>query len=99
MAVLGFPGSRLLELAGASGRSTYPEGFPDRGYAAGRLIERGLPGALIDDDSGIAAQAVALAPSVATLCVHGDSPGAVGHARAVRRALEEAGYEGAPFLG
>jgi UPF0271 protein len=97
--VLGFPGSKLLDLAATARRATYEEGFPDRGYAGGRLIDRGLPGALLDDAEAIAAQAVRLAPDVASLCVHGDSPGAVAHARAVRRGLEDAGYLIAPFLG
>ena len=63
--VLGFPGSRLLELAAAAGRATYGEGFPDRGYAEGRLLDRGEPGALLDDEEAIADQAVELAPDVA----------------------------------
>jgi UPF0271 protein len=96
--VLGFPGSRLLHLAADAGRATYDEGFPDRGYADGRLIDRGRPGALIEAADDIACQAVALAPDVASLCVHGDSPGAVAHAHAVRRALEAAGYRLASFL-
>ena len=98
LAVLGFPGSRLLALAAADGRATYEEGFPDRGYAGGRLVERGSPGALLEDEDRIAAQAVRLAPSVDSLCVHGDSPGAVASARAVRRALEGASYRVGPFL-
>src|SRR4051794_35870023 len=98
LAVLGFPGSRLLALAAAAGRATYDEGFPDRGYAGGRLIERRRPGALIDDEDRLVAQAVLLAPSVDSLCVHGDSPGAVAHAHAVRRALEAASYRVGPFL-
>ncbi len=97
--VLGFPGSRLLALASAAGRTTYDEGFPDRGYADGRLIERRRPGALLEDADEIAAQAVRLAPTVASLCVHGDSPGAVARARAVRRALEEASYRVVAFVG
>jgi UPF0271 protein len=96
--VLGFPGSRLLGLAAAAGRATYDEGFPDRGYADGRLIDRGRPGALLGGAGEIARQAVALAPGVASLCVHGDSPDAVAHAHAVRRALAAAGYRVAPFL-
>jgi UPF0271 protein len=98
LAVLGFPGSRLLELAAAAGRPSYVEGFPDRGYVDGRLVERGEPGALLADVEQIARQAVSLAPGVASLCVHGDSAGAVAHAHAVRRALEAAGYVLAPFL-
>jgi UPF0271 protein len=98
--VLGFPGSRLLALAAGAGRATYEEGFPDRGYdREGRLVARGEPGALLDDEASITAQAVALAPAVASLCVHGDSSGAVGHARAVRRALVAAGWVLRPFAG
>jgi 5-oxoprolinase (ATP-hydrolysing) subunit A len=96
--VLGFPGSLLLRLAADAGRASYPEGFPDRGYVDGRLIDRGEPGALLPDDAAIARQAVVLAPRVASLCVHGDSPGAVAHAHAVRRALEGAGYRVRSFL-
>lgn len=96
--VLGFPGSRLLGLAAAAGRATYAEGFPDRGYTDGRLIGRGEPGDLLEDEAEIAAQAVALAPSVESLCVHGDSPGAVAHALAVRRALEAASYAVRAFV-
>jgi 5-oxoprolinase (ATP-hydrolysing) subunit A len=96
--LLGFPGSRILDLATDAGRSTWREGFPDRGYADGRLIDRGRPGALLEDDASIARQALDLAPTVDSLCVHGDSPGAVAHAHAVRRALEHAGYRVVTFL-
>jgi UPF0271 protein len=96
--VLGFPGSRLLELAAAAGRAAYPEGFPDRGYSDGRLIDRGQQGALLESTQAIAAQAVRLVGAVASLCVHGDSPGAVAHAGAVRRALGDAGYVVTSFL-
>jgi UPF0271 protein len=98
LAVLGFPGSLLLRLAAAAGRPSYDEGFPDRGYADGRLVDRGQPGALLTDGEEIARQAVALAPAVASLCVHGDSPDAVAHAHDVRRALEAAGSLLVPFL-
>jgi UPF0271 protein len=96
--VLGFPGSRFLALAAAAGRAAYVEGFPDRGYRDGRLVDRAEPGALLEGDEAIAAQAVDLAPDVASLCVHGDSPGAVAHAHAVRRALAGAGYSLRSFL-
>jgi UPF0271 protein len=97
LAVLGFPGSRLLGLAADAGRASYHEGFPDRGYRDGRLVDRAEPGALLGDADAIARQAVSLAPTVASLCVHGDSPGAVAHAHAVRRALTEAGWRLAAF--
>jgi UPF0271 protein len=92
--VLGLPGGALLRLAVDAGREIRLEGFPDRGYSAdGRLIPRDQPGALIHDPSEIAANAVALAESVDSVCVHGDSAGAVEAARAVRRALEIEGWD------
>ncbi|MEP9365464.1 5-oxoprolinase subunit PxpA [Nocardioides sp. CN2-186] len=91
--VLGMAGV-LLSLADAAGRRWFLEGFPDRGYAAdGRLLPRSEPGALAEEETAIVAQALDLAARVDSVCLHGDSPGAVGHAIAVRRALEGAGYE------
>lgn len=90
--VLGMPGA-LLSRAGAVGRVVFHEGFPDRGYTPeGRLVPRSEPGALLETETQIVAQALALAPRVDSVCLHGDHPGAVGHARAVRRALEAAGF-------
>lgn len=91
--VLGMSGSLLLELARVGGRRVVHEGFPDRGYTdEGGLLPRDQPGAVLEDSDEIARRAVELADSVGSLCVHGDSPGAVGHARAVRAALEGSGY-------
>jgi UPF0271 protein len=96
--VLGLPGGVLLELAAADGRRTWREGFPDRGYTPeGRLVPRDQPGALVTDGASVAAHAVDLAARVDSVCVHGDSPSAVAHARSVRRALEAAGYRVRPF--
>lgn len=90
--VLGMPGSLLLDLAQQRGRGVRFEGFPDRGYtAAGTLVPRDRPGALIADPAEVAARAVDLAVRVDSVCVHGDSPGAVATAHAVRRALRSAG--------
>ena len=61
--------------------------------ADGRLLPRSEPGALVEDEAAIVAQALSLAGRVDSVCLHGDSPGAVGHALAVRRALEAAGYQ------
>lgn len=94
--VLGLPGSTLLRLAGERGLRAVAEGFPDRGYTPeGRLVPRDRPGALIADVDEIAANAVGLARSgrVETVCVHGDSAGAVDAARAVANALRAAGME------
>jgi UPF0271 protein len=98
LAIVGFPGSELLAAAAAAGLTPVAEGFADRGYAGdGTLLARGERGALLSGKSA-AAQAAELARrGVKTLCVHSDSPGAAATARAVRRALEEAGLAVVPF--
>jgi UPF0271 protein len=95
--VLGLPGGLLLALAAGAGRAVLHEGFPDRAYLEdGRLVPRTEPGAVLTDAAAIAARAVELAsqdtPELDSLCVHGDTPGAVAHAHAVRRSLEAAGF-------
>jgi UPF0271 protein len=112
--VLGLPGSALLRAAEAAGLQPVPEGFADRGYTPdGRLVPRGEPGALVHDPAAVAQRAVRMAvegtvvavdgsivaTEVASLCVHGDTPGAVALARAVRAALADAGVAPAPFAG
>jgi UPF0271 protein len=94
-------GGRLADLARGLGRTTWVEGFPDRGYdnAGTRLLPRSHPGALLLAETEIVEQALRLAPAVASLCLHGDSPGAVAHAAAVRRALQDAGWVVRPFAG
>ena len=100
--VLGLPGSVLLDLAARDGRTVWREGFPDRGYTdgpwSGRLLPRDQPGAVLTDPDEVAARAVAMAQTgdVDSVCVHGDSPGAVRTARAVRVALETAGIDVRP---
>lgn len=90
--VLGMPGSVMLAMAAERGRGVRLEGFPDRGYTDdGRLLPRDQPGALVHDPDEVARRAVHLAATVDSVCVHGDSPGAVATARAVRDALESAG--------
>ncbi len=92
--VLGMPGSLVLTLAGARGRRVRLEGFPDRGYTDdGGLLPRDAPGALVTAPDLVAARAVELAGEVDSVCVHGDSPGAVTAASAVRRALRAAGFD------
>lgn len=98
--VVGLAGSVLVAEAQSAGMRAASEGFPDRAYNSdGTLRSRRLPGALIEEVDEICAQAVRLAThgivvegrppiSIDTLCLHGDHPGAAGHAAAVRRALE-----------
>jgi UPF0271 protein len=92
--VLGLPGSAILRLASEAGRRVVREGFPDRGYTdEGRLVPRDQPGALVEDLDEIAVNALGLARSVDSVCLHGDSPGAVAAATRVRAALVGAGWE------
>ena len=112
VALLGAPGSRLVALAQEAGLVTVAEGFADRAYRAdGTLVPRTEPGAVHHTVAAVVAQALALAVDgtartldgdavavpVRSLCVHGDTPGAVAMARAVRAALTEAGVRVAPF--
>lgn len=90
--LLGLPGSRVLDLARDAGMPTVREGFADRAYTPqGRLVPRTEAGAVLHEPAEVAAQAVRLLGRVDSICVHSDSPGALGLARAVRAALEQAG--------
>jgi UPF0271 protein len=110
--VLGLAGSALLGCAAEAGLPTITEAFVDRAYLpSGELIPRGEPGAVLDDPNIIASRSVqlvldsmvtasdgtAIAVNADSLCVHGDTPGAVEIARTVRRALEQAGVTIAAF--
>jgi UPF0271 protein len=105
MAVLAAPGSPLLAVADALGMETVAEAFADRAYLAdGRLVPRTEPGAVLTDPATVAARAVAIATEhrvsaidgtpvevhARSICIHGDTPGAVALARAVRAGLEMA---------
>jgi UPF0271 protein len=90
--VTGPPDGALAELARAWNLRYLREGFADRGYRVdGTLVPRGEPGALLSDGALAAAQALRLAGSVDTLCVHGDGPHALELLGAVRAALSGAG--------
>jgi UPF0271 protein len=111
--VLGLPGSVLLGLAEAAGLTTVAEAFVDRAYLSdGSLVPRDRDGAVLRDPETVAARAVGMVVTGAvgaadgspvtvrarSLCVHGDSPGAVSLATAVRAGLEAAGVTLAPFV-
>ena len=100
--VLGLPGSVLLELAAAAGLTTVTEYFVDRNYTAdGRLVDRRLPDALLTDQKQAVARAVQAAAEerADSFCTHGDTPGAVELAAAVRAGLLAHGFTLAPFAG
>jgi 5-oxoprolinase (ATP-hydrolysing) subunit A len=93
VALLAWPGSELYEQARLAGMGAFAEGFADRGYADGRLVSRDQPGALLAAPAA-AKQAVALAQAgdVQSICVHGDTAGAVELTAQVRAALSAAGF-------
>ncbi|GAA4595408.1 UPF0271 protein [Actinoplanes octamycinicus] len=112
--VLCQPGSVLFQRAAAAGLTAVAEGFADRGYRPdGRLVPRSQPDALVHDPAAVVARATRMAADgevvaadgsviacrVRSICVHGDTPGAVELARAVRAGLAERVTVGAFALG
>ena len=92
--VFGLAASPMLEVWRAMGLTAMGEAFADRRYEPdGTLRSRKLPGALITDPREAARQAVRLAREghAQTICVHGDTPGAVEILIAVREALQAEG--------
>jgi UPF0271 protein len=98
--------SAMRRAAEGEGLRFAAEAFADRAYERdGTLVPRGLPGAVVTDTAEVAARALRIAGegriasrhgteialAADTVCLHGDTPGAVEHARAVRAALEGAG--------
>jgi UPF0271 protein len=93
-AFVGLPNSELQKAAAASGLDFIGEGFIDRAYQDdGQLVPRSQPGAVHDSLELVLPQAISLVDKVDTLCIHGDTPGAAGVAKAVRDALEEKGVQ------
>lgn len=107
LALYGLAGSEPMAAAAADAHLRFvPEAFADRRYTPAGLLEpRSEPGSLITDPALAAAQAVAIAVEhlataaggaslrvqAESICCHGDTPGAVEIAAAVRRGLEAAG--------
>jgi UPF0271 protein len=88
------PAGGALEAAAARASMAFArEAFADRGVRPdGTLVPRGDPGAVVSDPARVAARAAELCArgDVDTICVHGDSPGAVALARAARAAIDPA---------
>ena len=106
LAVLGLAGSAVERAARSAGLRFVREAFVDRGYRPdGTLVPRTEPGAVLSGPDAIAERAVRMvadgrvraadgsdiAVAVDSLCVHGDTPGAVAMAEAVRRRLDAEG--------
>jgi UPF0271 protein len=113
LVLMGLAGAPILDQARAAGLAVVAEAYADRAYTpAGHLVPRREAGAVLHDASLIAARMVRLATEgvveaidgsviridAQSICVHGDSPGAVAIAREVRGRLEAAGIAIAPFL-
>lgn len=108
LALMGLPGSEALRRGERAGLATITEAFADRAYRPdGSLVPRSEDGAVLTDSAAIAARVVGLVVDhrvtaidgtvieveTESVCLHGDTPGAVDHARHVSRALAEAGVE------
>jgi 5-oxoprolinase (ATP-hydrolysing) subunit A len=106
--VLGMAGSAFFDEAARLGLRTVAEAFADRAYRPdGQLVSRRDPGAVLHDPVAIAERVVAMVNSgqvtaidgaqipvsVESVCVRGDSPGAVQIATAVRDQLKTAGID------
>ena len=106
--VLGMAGSTFFDEAARRGLRTVAEAFADRAYRPdGQLVSRREPGAVLHDPAMIADRVVTMVTSgrvtaidgrpvtvsAESVCVHGDSPGAVQIATAVRDQLKAAGIE------
>lgn len=112
LAALVLAGSPAVEVLSNKGVRVVREGFADRGYTAdGRLVSRRQSGALITDPALVAergwriatgapieaADGSPLALEVDSLCIHGDTPGAVDLARALREGLADRSVPVAAF--
>jgi UPF0271 protein len=104
--LFGLPNSELLRAGQAAGLAIAAEVFADRAYDPdGALTARSKPGSVIHDTQQVVERAIkmvrdqqviavdgsTLALQADTICLHGDTPGAADHAKAVRAGLERAG--------
>lgn len=111
--VLLLPGSRGLQLAAEAGLRGVAEAFADRNYEPdGTLVSRREPDAVLHDVDQVVANMVRLATAgeivardgtvlpmeAESICVHGDTDGAVQMAAAVRAGLQDAGVEIRSFV-
>ncbi|MGV2108317.1 LamB/YcsF family protein [Agrobacterium vitis] len=113
LVLMGLAGAPILDLARTSGLSTVAEAFADRAYTPqGQLVSRREAGAVLHDAEKIASRMVQLARQgtleaidgsvikveAQSICVHGDSPGAVAIAQEIRKRFEAEGIAVQPFV-
>lgn len=114
LVLMGLAGAPVLAQAQAAGLAVMAEAFADRAYQPdGQLVSRREAGAVLHDPALVAARMLRLATEgvieavdgsslrleAGSICVHGDSPGAVAMARQIRETLVQAGVTIAPFTG
>ncbi|EPX81153.1 LamB/YcsF family protein [Litoreibacter arenae] len=105
LSILAISGMQLEHAARDAGVPVYSEIFADRGYlSSGQLVPRGQDGAMIHDPDKAADRLLAFLDSglmpvidgdpielnAQSICVHGDSDGAVAMARTIRKRLTDA---------
>jgi 5-oxoprolinase (ATP-hydrolysing) subunit A len=113
LAVLCLPDSELSRCAERAGLRAVVEAFADRAYTpAGHLVPRRETGAVLADPEAVVERALRLAQegemvaidctrlglAAESLCVHGDTPGAVALVEGIRAAFADAGITLAPFV-
>jgi UPF0271 protein len=111
--VLGLPGSAFLDEAERVGLRTVAEAFADRAYTPqGTLVSRSEPGAVLSDPEAVANRVLTMITDgtveavdgrtvevrAESICLHGDSPGAVAMANAVRDLLRVNAVDITPFV-
>lgn len=114
LVLLGLAGGVVLEVARRAGLQVAAEAFADRAYTPdGLLVPRSQEGAVLHDPTAVAERMVRFAETgmicavdgtdvrvdAQSICVHGDSAGAIAMAAETRRRLLEAGVGIAPFAG
>ncbi|KAB0546155.1 LamB/YcsF family protein [Pseudomonas argentinensis] len=114
LVLVALAGSPLIELARREGLTCTAEAFADRAYTTqGTLVSRREPGAVLHDAEQVAQRMLRLVQSgeveaidgsitrveADSICVHGDSPGAIQMAREVRQLLEQSGVSLQAFAG
>ena len=114
LVMMGLAGAPILAQAREAGLATVAEAFADRAYTpAGTLVSRREAGAVLHDPDLIAARMLRLATegvieavdgsplhlSADSICVHGDSPGAVAISARIREVLIAGGVSVRPFAG
>jgi UPF0271 protein len=112
LVLLTYPDGHATRIAQEMGLRTCAEIFADRAYLpTGQLVPRKQAGAVLHDSKEVADRVLRMIQAgavetiegrllpmeIASICVHGDSPGALEMSAAVKKRLVDAGIEVKPF--